>query len=157
MLCILVLQFQFCSNLTNTNFSFPIYSILTIEWQMQWLMMVFELRINLSFDTQHISRTLFFVWMGIHVNTVLCMQDLRTLIRYYFDIKIYIWEHLELELKSKLKLSNMYTYMLYHTYVPYIPYIGWAYMEDVSHIYAKSLLSTNWQGALHTYLTYITR
>ena len=28
----------------------------------------------------------------------------------YFDIEIYIWEHLELELKSKLKLSNMFTY-----------------------------------------------
>ena len=35
------------------------------------------------------------------------------MVRYYFDIKIYIWEHFELELKSisKLKLSNM----LYHT------------------------------------------
>ena len=28
----------------------------------------------------------------------------------YFDIEIYIWEHLELELKSKLKLSNMFAY-----------------------------------------------
>ena len=36
------------------------------------------------------------------------------MVRYYFDIKIYIWEHLELELKSKLKLSNMYMHMLYH-------------------------------------------
>ena len=53
--------------------------------------------------------------MGTHVNTVLCMQDLRTLIRYYFDIKIYIWEHFELELKSKLKLSNMCMHTLYHT------------------------------------------
>ena len=30
--------------------------------------------------------------------------------RTYFDIEIYIWEHLELELKSKLKLSNMFAY-----------------------------------------------
>ena len=52
--------------------------------------------------------------MGIYVNTALCMQDLRTLIRYYFDTKIYMWEHFELELKFKLKLSNMYTYTLYH-------------------------------------------
>ena len=37
------------------------------------------------------------------------------MVRYYFDIKIYIWENLELELKLKLKLSNMYTYTLYHT------------------------------------------
>ena len=38
------------------------------------------------------------------------------MIRHYFDIKIYIWEHLELELKlKKLKLSNMYMHMLYHT------------------------------------------
>ena len=39
------------------------------------------------------------------------------MIRHYFDIKIYIWEHLELELRSKLKLklSNMYTHTLYHT------------------------------------------
>ena len=37
------------------------------------------------------------------------------MIRYYFDIKIYIWEHLELELKSKLKLSNMCMHMLYRT------------------------------------------
>ena len=36
------------------------------------------------------------------------------MVRYYFDIKIYIREHLELELKSKLKLSNMYMYTLYH-------------------------------------------
>ena len=37
------------------------------------------------------------------------------MVRYYFDIKIYIREHLELELKSKLKLSNMCMYTLYHT------------------------------------------
>ena len=37
------------------------------------------------------------------------------MVRYYFDIKIYIWEHVELELKSKLKLSNMYMHTLYHT------------------------------------------
>ena len=36
------------------------------------------------------------------------------MVRYYFDIKIYIWEHFELELKLKLKLSNMYMYTLYH-------------------------------------------
>ena len=35
-------------------FPFPIYSILTIERQMQWLMMVFDLCINVSFDIQHI-------------------------------------------------------------------------------------------------------
>ena len=38
------------------------------------------------------------------------------MIKKYFDIQIYMWEHLELklklqsELKSELKLSNMYAY-----------------------------------------------
>ena len=36
----------------------------------------------------------------------------------YFDIKIYIWEHLELELKSKLKLANMYAYVNLLHYTP---------------------------------------
>ena len=40
--------------------------------------------------------------MEIDVNTVLCMQDLRTLIRYYVDIKIYIWEHLEIKVGIKI-------------------------------------------------------
>ena len=40
--------------------------------------------------------------MEIDVNTVLCIQDLRTLIRYYFDIKIYIWEHLEIKVGIKI-------------------------------------------------------
>ena len=43
--------------------------------------------------------------MGEHVNAVLCMQDLRTLIRYYFDIKIYIWEHFELETEVLEKME----------------------------------------------------
>ena len=54
---------------------------------------------------------------------VLCVDDMlmamchcmTMMVRYYFDIKIYIREHLELELKSKLKLSNMCMYTLYHT------------------------------------------
>ena len=32
------------------------------------------------------------------------------MIRYILIFKFYIWEHLELKLKSELKLSNMYAY-----------------------------------------------
>ena len=42
---------------------------------------------------------------------VICLNDHTDSDQTYFDIEIYIWEHLELELKSKLKselkLSNM--------------------------------------------------
>ena len=36
----------------------------------------------------------------------------------YFDIEIYRWEHLELKLKSKLKLSNMCAYVILHSLLP---------------------------------------
>ena len=37
------------------------------------------------------------------------------MVRYYFDIKIYIWEHFELELKSKFKIIQyVYAYVISH-------------------------------------------
>ena len=36
----------------------------------------------------------------------------------YFDNKICRWEHLELKLKSKLKLSNICTYIISHSFPP---------------------------------------
>ena len=36
----------------------------------------------------------------------------------YFDIEIYRKEHLELKLKSKLKLSNICAYVISHSFLP---------------------------------------
>ena len=55
--------------------------------------------------------------MEIDVNTVLCMQDLRTLIRYYFDINIYIWEHLEIKVGIKI-IQYVYAYVISHSFLP---------------------------------------
>ena len=66
--------------------------------------------------------------MEIDVNTVLCMQDLRTLIRYYFDIKIYIWEHLEIKVGIKI---IQYVCICYITLLPPLRglYLDWK-IED---------------------------
>ena len=40
------------------------------------------------------------------------------MIRYTLIFKFYIWEHLELELESELKLSNMYAYIGLLHYTP---------------------------------------
>ena len=41
------------------------------------------------------------------------------MVRYYFDIKIYIWEHFELELKSNLKIIQyVYAYVISHSILP---------------------------------------
>ena len=40
------------------------------------------------------------------------------MIRHYFDIKIYIWEHLELELRSNFKIIQyVYAYVISHDIV----------------------------------------
>ena len=40
------------------------------------------------------------------------------MVRYYFDIKIYIWEHFELELKSSFKIIQyVYAYVISHIYI----------------------------------------
>ena len=37
------------------------------------------------------------------------------MVRYYFDIKIYIWEHFELELKPNFKMIQyVYAYVISH-------------------------------------------
>ena len=37
------------------------------------------------------------------------------MVRYYFDIKIYIWEHFKLELKSNFKIIQyVYAYVISH-------------------------------------------